>query len=116
MMRNPFIYSLILIFSCTVQASPGEPPPADKKPTINSKPDKTPPKQVASRGQLLYQNHCTVCHESNVHIRNKRKARTLTDITMWVSKWSEHRDLRWTTDEIKAVRDYLNQTYYKFTR
>lgn len=67
------------------------------------------------RGQLLYQNHCTACHESNVHIRDRKKARNLADITMWVTNWSQYRKLGWSTEEIRSVRDYLNEAYYKYS-
>jgi len=79
-------------------------------------PGKAEPKQFASRGQLLYQNHCTVCHESNVHIRKKRKARNIADIHQWVSKWATHRKLEWSAEEINDVVNFVNQKYYHYSK
>lgn len=79
-------------------------------------PGKAPAKQFASRGQLLYQNHCTVCHESNVHIRKKRKARKIADIHQWVSIWATHRKLEWSEEEISDVVDFINGKYYQYSK
>ena len=67
----------------------------------------------ASRGKLLYENHCTTCHESNVHIRAKHKVKTIDDITYWVDRWSTELGLKWKADEIHDVVHYLNEEYYK---
>ena len=44
-----------------------------------------------TRGQMLYENHCTSCHESMVYIRTKRKAKNYKEVANWVSQradWS----------------------------
>ena len=115
MKKTLLIYTLLVSISAVVTATPGDTASPAKNPSLDSKPEKKPPAKAMPRGQLLYQNHCMVCHESNVHIRDRKKAGSLADITMWVSKWSDYRKLDWSTDEIRAVRDYLNQTYYHFT-
>lgn len=66
------------------------------------------------RGQLLYENHCTVCHTSVAHVRSGRKAHSLADIRKQVLRWSKHLDLKWGADEVSDVVDYLNQNYYQF--
>lgn len=116
MKKKPLIYFLLLSASALALATPGNPTSPADKPSLDSKPEKQPPAQAIPRGQLLYQNHCMVCHESNVHIRDRKKASNLADITMWVSKWSGYRKLDWSSEDIRAVRDYLNQTYYHFTK
>ncbi len=55
-------------------ASPQISTPANKAPT------NVPEGTVRDRGQLLYENHCTVYHDSSVSIREHRKVRSLTDI------------------------------------
>jgi cytochrome c5 len=115
MKKTLLIYTLLVSISAVVSATPGDTASPAKNPSLDSKPEKKPPAKAMPRGQLLYQNHCMVCHESNVHIRERKKVGSLADITMWVSKWSDYRKLDWSTDEIRAVRDYLNQTYYHFT-
>lgn len=67
-----------------------------------------------SRGELLYNNHCRVCHESNVHIRNDRKAKSTTDIIYWVTRWSTHLKLNWSVEDKHDVAHHLNERFYKF--
>lgn len=83
----------------------------DSKPTPDEEKLPTP---VASKGQLLYENHCLTCHESNIHIREKNKAKTIDDVRAWVVKWQTHEKLGWDRTAINAVTDYLILQYYKF--
>lgn len=68
----------------------------------------------ADRGRLLYENHCTACHTSVAHIRAGRKVHSVDEIRKQVLRWSGHQNLQWRTEEISAVVDYLNRTYYQF--
>ncbi|MEC9341494.1 MAG: hypothetical protein VX663_08435 [Pseudomonadota bacterium] len=65
-------------------------------------------------GQSLYENHCTGCHESVVHVRSERKARDYQEIRDWVVRWAGAQELDWTGAEVDAVANYLNQSYYGF--
>ena len=119
-MKLLFTITLLLVVNGPIYASSDNQLTAEKKPAISPEPDvypgKAKPKQFVSRGQLLYQNHCIVCHESNVHIRNKKKAKSIAEINTWVSKWSTYRKLDWSESEINAVSTFLNNTYYKYTK
>lgn len=66
------------------------------------------------RGQLLYENHCQVCHDSTVHIREHHKAKSSSDVQGWVIRWQNHLKLGWTMEEVNQVTDYLSETFYKF--
>lgn len=66
------------------------------------------------RGMELYENHCTVCHASKVHIREKRKAKSLAQVKTWVERWAKELKLQWTDAEIKEVLSHLNRRYYKY--
>jgi cytochrome c5 len=68
----------------------------------------------AERGQLLYENHCTVCHTSIVHIRERRKATSRDDIRMWIRRWQQHLQLQWGATEVDDVADFLNARFYGF--
>ena len=68
---------------------------------------------AASRGELLYENHCTVCHDSTVHIRENRKAKSITDLRGWAARWAGELKLNWSSDDIDDVAEYLAQRYYK---
>ena len=64
------------------------------------------------RGQLLYENHCTSCHDSRAHVRDNRRAKSLTDVRQWVVRWSDHLALNWGSDERNDVADYVFGRYY----
>jgi mono/diheme cytochrome c family protein len=66
------------------------------------------------RGRLLYENHCTSCHTSKVHVRGKHKAHTLEDIEKQVRRWSGELGLTWSDEEVAAVRSYLSIRYYGY--
>jgi hypothetical protein len=72
------------------------------------------PSPSAYRGELLYENHCTSCHESIVHIRENRRARSAADLRGWVARWSGELKLNWSSDEIDAVAEFLANRFYKF--
>lgn len=65
------------------------------------------------RGEMLYKNHCRVCHESNVHVRENHKAKSIADIVSWVTRWSSHLNLGWNIDDINDVAHFLDEKYYK---
>jgi hypothetical protein len=67
----------------------------------------------AKRGRLLYENHCTVCHTSVVHIRENRKASSLEEIREWVQRWRKELNLQWEPGEVDDVIEYLDSEYYR---
>ena len=68
----------------------------------------------APRGQLLYENHCTSCHESLAYIRAKRKAKNYKEVAGWVSQRADLLSLDWSDVEKQDVLQYLNDRYYKY--
>lgn len=66
------------------------------------------------RGMELYENHCTGCHASRVHISEKRKAKSLAQVESWIRRWAKELKLPWTDEEVKEVLTYLNQRYYQY--
>ena len=117
MMLNKLFPAIILAMASMplLAAVPGEQPPApdirvpEQKPAGPSK----PPAVVISRGQLLYENHCTRCHASVLHVRENRRADSLKALEGWVRRWSGEEKLGWSEEEIVEVVDYLNRRYYK---
>lgn len=65
-------------------------------------------------GQMLYENHCTSCHESMVYIRSKRKAKNYKEVANWVSQRADWLNLDWSVVEKHEVMQYLNERYYKY--
>jgi len=72
-------------------------------------------KQATERGQLLYENHCTACHNDSVHSRRHGKARSINEIRQWVLRWSRHLELDWQKYDVDQVTNFLNRRYYHFT-
>lgn len=67
----------------------------------------------AERGRLLYENHCTVCHTSVVHVREQRKAASREEIQSWIRRWQKELGLQWGTMEVDDVTEFLNKRYYR---
>ncbi|NIM27483.1 MAG: cytochrome c [Gammaproteobacteria bacterium] len=65
------------------------------------------------RGRLLYENHCTGCHTSVVHLREQRKATTREEIQSWIRRWQAQLELQWDATEVDDVTEYLNERYYQ---
>lgn len=87
--------------------------PAAPLPTEKPKDLQPSPAVVGSRGRMLYENHCTRCHTSVVHVREKRRANSLQALESWVRRWSTEEKLDWSSQDLIEVVDYLNHRYYK---
>ena len=91
--------------------------PPEKKPfpLESGREQKSPaPAAAPTRGELLYENHCTGCHESKLHIQVRRRAKSVTEIEGWVRRWSSELKLGWGDDEVQAVSRFLARRYYRF--
>jgi hypothetical protein len=85
-----------------------EPPSANEP---RQEPVKPP---LPSRGQLLYENHCMVCHASIVHIRTRQQATSLSALRAQVVRWAASMQLHWSTEDIEDVVGHLDRQYYRF--
>ena len=65
------------------------------------------------RGRQLYENHCTSCHESQVHIRERTRVRSMTDLHYQVRRWRDELELSWTTEDVEDVQHYLQRHFYR---
>ena len=65
-------------------------------------------------GEPLYEAHCLGCHGPEVYTREDRKVTSLPGLHRQVQRCELALGLRWFDDEIGAVADYLNQSYYRF--
>ena len=66
------------------------------------------------RGKLLYENHCTDCHTSVVHVRENRRANSISEIVWQITRWERLLQLDWSYQEVADVLHYLNTNYYQF--
>jgi len=71
--------------------------------------------ETFDRGQALYENHCTSCHDESVHQRDTRRATSRAELRKWVATWSFHASLDWSGEEIDDVTDFMDRRYYHFT-
>lgn len=68
------------------------------------------------RGQALYENHCSSCHDPWVHVEGEaRHVVTLADLRARVAAWSVHSGLNWSEEDVNDVTDFLNRRFYRFT-
>lgn len=119
MLPRHFLFLLVsasLASNVMAKVDPSQIPQSNSE-TKDSSQSKQPvyKKPIPSRGEMLYTNHCLSCHESIVHIRNKRQVKNLAELQSIVSHWSQELELRWSSREIKDVVLYLNLHYYHYT-
>lgn len=67
-----------------------------------------------SRGEMLYENHCTGCHESRVHMRENRLESDAGGVRLQVLRWSSELALGWGEQEHRDVLEFLLQRHYRF--
>jgi hypothetical protein len=69
----------------------------------------------SERGRLLYENHCTGCHESTLHVREDREAGSLAQVRSQIRRWHQYLGLPWSARDVEDVLVYLNECYYRFS-
>jgi mono/diheme cytochrome c family protein len=68
----------------------------------------------ASRGELLYANHCITCHTTQVHWGRNKVATDLQTLQSAVRRWQAISGLGWSDGDIADVARYLNALHYRF--
>ena len=68
----------------------------------------------SARGEMLYENHCTICHTSVVHVRDTHRATSDVEVENWVRRWSADQKLGWSDEDVNEVTGYLLRTFYSF--
>ncbi|MGA7980630.1 MAG: cytochrome c [Chromatiaceae bacterium] len=76
----------------------------------------TPPCAAAeSEGQDLHDQHCLVCHGTDVYTRDNRMIHTAAQLKAQVQRCAKGAaKVNWTPDQIAAVTRYLDQGFYHF--
>lgn len=70
--------------------------------------------QSPNRGELLYGTHCSACHDTKMHWREKKLATNWDTLQAQVRRWQGVAALNWNEGEIEDVARFLNQTIYKY--
>jgi len=65
------------------------------------------------RGRLLYETHCSACHTTQVHWRDKHIVMSRADLLYQVTRWQKNAGQDWSSEEINDVAAYLNETFYQ---
>ena len=68
----------------------------------------------ASRGRVLYEKHCTVCHGPGMHARRDRIPATRDELRMLVDHFRRQANVGLTRDEIDDIVEHLNIMQYRF--
>lgn len=115
-MKHQLITTLLILLLANNVAAKAESTPGMTL-EVDSSPTKQPVSKVPvqPRGEMLYSNHCLSCHESIVHVREKRNAKNLDAIRDAVTRWSQELELKWSSREIEDVVLYLNLRYYQYS-
>jgi mono/diheme cytochrome c family protein len=65
-------------------------------------------------GKMLYEQHCTRCHDTRVHTRPDRRIGSLEALQRQVNRCEHNASVNWPQQDVDDVVGYLNDTFYKF--
>ena len=72
--------------------------------------------QDISRGQLLYETHCIMCHREGLHERKDSKVATYTDLRYQVERWTRQAGRVFSAAEREDLIEFLDATHYRLDR
>ncbi|MCB1865882.1 MAG: cytochrome c [Chromatiales bacterium] len=72
------------------------------------------PTALAADGKTLHDENCMHCHDSSPYTRASRRVTTRDALHAQVGRCEQSLGLKWFEDDIVAVVDHLNASYYKF--
>jgi cytochrome c553 len=67
-----------------------------------------------NHAQTLVGQNCVQCHGSEVYTRPDRKVSSLDGLGRQVRRCETNLQLRWFDEDVDAVTDLLNRSYYRF--
>ena len=67
-----------------------------------------------NRGKILYEDHCTGCHNESVFQRKKRMVNTEQQLLARIRQCELSNELTWFDEDIQDVAAYIGQTFYGF--
>ena len=67
-----------------------------------------------SHGKSLQQSNCMGCHDDGMYTRENRKVTTLDGLQKQVKRCELTLGLQWFDEDVAAVTEYLNTTYYHY--
>ena len=67
-----------------------------------------------SHGKSLQQENCMGCHDDAMYARDNRRVSTLGGLQKQVKRCELSLGLQWFDDDVAAVTEYLNSSYYHY--
>ena len=67
-----------------------------------------------NHGKSLQQDNCMRCHDDGIYTREERRVTTLDALRQQVQRCETNLDLTWFPEDVDAVIEYLNTSFYKF--
>ncbi|MGB5440683.1 MAG: cytochrome c [Gammaproteobacteria bacterium] len=68
----------------------------------------------SGHGKTLHEQNCMGCHDDSVYTRKNRRVSSLQALQKQVRRCELSQGLQWFDDDVAAVTDYLNSSYYNF--
>jgi hypothetical protein len=65
-------------------------------------------------GKSLQQKNCMSCHDDGMYTRDNRRVSSLDGLQKQVMRCEQSLGLKWFDDDVTAVTEYLNTSYYHF--
>jgi len=63
-------------------------------------------------GKSLQQKNCMSCHDDGMYTREERRVTTLDALRHQVQRCETNLNLQWFPEDVDAVIEYLNTTFY----
>ena len=68
----------------------------------------------AAKGQQLHDQNCMKCHGTEVYTRENRMVTSRDALVKQVKRCQLNLGVQWFNEDVNAVVQYLDQTFYKF--
>ncbi len=65
-------------------------------------------------GKSLQQKNCMSCHDDGIYSREDRRVTSSDALRAQVQRCETNLNLQWFPEDVDAVIEYLNTSYYKF--
>ena len=67
-----------------------------------------------NHGKSLQQKNCMSCHDDSIYSREERRVTSSDALRAQVQRCETNLNLQWFPEDVDAVIEYLNTSFYKF--
>jgi len=67
-----------------------------------------------NHGKALQQKNCMSCHDDSIYTREERRVTSSDALRAQVQRCETSLNLQWFPEDVDAVIEYLNTSFYKF--